>query len=121
MAIVGPERERPRTSDAAMPRRRSAFRKALAGIGWLATTPIDWLGAKYISRGASLIGGLAGAMQARPQRDTRFKVGDAGGFDLMATAFSYGMTVPQLEARLATRRKETARIAYATVVLACVF
>ena len=121
MAIIRRDREHPRANEAEMPRRRFAFRKALGGIGWLAAAPVDWAGAKSISRAASLIGGLAGAMHARPQRDPRFKVGDAGGFDLMATAFSCGMTVPQLEARLATRRKETALVAYAMFALAGLF
>jgi hypothetical protein len=121
MAIIRPDREHPRANEAAMPRRRSAFRKALGGIGWLAAAPVDWAGVKSITRAASLIGGLAGAMRARPQRDPRFKVGEVGSFDLMATAFSCGMTVPQLEARLAARRKETALIAYAMFALAGVF
>ena len=87
-------------------------------MGWLVAVPVDWAGTKSVSRAASLIGGLAGAIRIRPLRDPRFKVGDAGGFDLMATAFSCGMTVRQLEARLATRRKETALIAYAMLALA---
>jgi hypothetical protein len=121
MAIIRRDRERPRANEAAMPRRRSTFRKVLSGIGWLAASPGDWAGAKRLARGASLIGGLAGAMHMRLQRDPRFKVGEAGSFDLVATAFSYGMTVPQLEACLATRRKDTARIAYATFALAGMF
>ena len=121
MAIIGPDREHPRANEAEMRRRRSAFRRALGGIGWLAAAPVDWAGAKSIWRAASLIGGLARAMHVRPPRDPRFKVGDAGGFDLMATAFSRGITVPQLEARLATRRKETALVAYAMFALACLF
>lgn len=121
MMIVPRDREHPRAKAAEMPRRRSAFRRAFGGIGWLAAAPIDWAGAKSIARAASLIGGLAGAMHGRPLPDPRFKVGDAGGFDLMATAFSCGMTVPQLEVRLATRRKQTARTAYAMFALAGLF
>ena len=105
MAIIRRDREHPSANEAAMPRRRSAFRTALGGIGWLAVAPVDWAGVKSISRAASLIGGLAGTMRARPRRDPRFKVEDARSFDLMATAFSYGITVPQFEARLAKRRK----------------
>ena len=121
MTIIPRDRAHSLANEAERPQRRSAFRRALGGIGWLAAAPVDWAGARSISRAASLIGGLARAMHVRPRLDPRFKVGDASGFDLMATAFSCGMTVPQLEARLATRRKETALVAYAMFALACLF
>jgi hypothetical protein len=121
MAIIRRDRGHPSANEAAMPRRRSAFRTALGGIGWLAAAPVDWAGVKSISRAASLIGGLAGTMHARPRRDPRVKVEDARSFDLMATAVSYGITVPQLEARLAKRRKQTALIAYAMFAMAGLF
>ena len=82
MAIMPRGREHPHANEAERPQRRSAFRRALGGIGWLAAAPVDWAGARSISRAASLIGGLARAMHVRPRLDPRFKVGDASGFDL---------------------------------------
>ena len=121
MTIIRRDPERESANDTTMPPRHSAFRRALGRIGWLLAAQVDWAVAKSISRGASFIRELFGTMRARRQRDPRFKIGEAGSFDLMATAFSCGMTLPQLEARLATRRKETARIAYAMFALASVF
>ena len=117
MTIICRDCEQSRANGAEIPRRRSALRRAFGGIGWLTAAPADWAGMKSISRAASLIGGLAGAIRTRPLRDSRFKVGDAGSFDLMAT----GMTAPQLEAWLVTRRKELALIAYAMFALAGLF
>jgi hypothetical protein len=46
---------------------------------------------------------------------------DESTFDLPATAFSYGISVHQLKARLAARRLQTARIAYAAFALGWLF
>jgi hypothetical protein len=48
-------------------------------------------------------------------------MGDDGCFDLEATAFLYGMSVFELDRWLRVRRRQTARIAYATFALACIF
>jgi len=93
----------------------------LHGIGWLAAGPADWLGTNRIGRTAAFIGDLVGRLRTAPVRDDRFKTEARGRFDLPATAFSYGVSVPQLQARLAQRRRQTAQLAYATFTLACGF
>ena len=100
--------------------RRGVFRRVFRGVGWLASGPIDWAGTRGIGRGAAAIRGLAVAARSRPQPDPRFRT-DEGQFDLEATAFLHGLTVPQLQARLAARRRHTARVAYATTALAVLF
>jgi hypothetical protein len=42
-------------------------------------------------------------------------------FDMQATAFSYGVSVHQLEAMLAARRRQTALIAYAALAFGGLF
>ncbi len=101
--------------------RRSLIRRTWRGIGWVSGGPADWAGTSSIRGGASMIGRFLGAARSQPERDRRFKIEAEGWFDLQATAFSYGMTMPQLEARLVSRRRQTAVIAYGTFVLACLF
>ena len=101
-------------------KRRSVFVNALRGVGGMASGPVDWMGVQRIRRSASLIGDLWAMVRRGPRRDERFKT-EEGRFDLTATAFSYGLSVEELEARLALRRRQTARIAYATAVLGCLF
>jgi hypothetical protein len=102
-------------------KRRSFVATIFRGTGWLAAGPLDWAGTRRIRRGWSFIGDLVSILRRGPTRDTRFKTEDSGVFDVRATAFSYGMSVPELEARLRSRRLQTARIAYATFALAWLF
>ena len=102
-------------------KRRTFFGKIFRGTGWLAAGPVDWAGTRRIRRGWSFIGDLVSTLRRGPTRDNRFKTGESGVFDVRATAFSYGMSVPELEARLRSRRLQTARIAYATFTLAWLF
>jgi hypothetical protein len=108
-------------SPAEPPLRRSKFGNTIRGIGRLVATPFVWMGPQRIVQSASFIGDLTAAIRTRHRRDSRFKTEGDGGFDLHATAFSYGLTVIELEARLARRRLQTARIAYTTLALASVF
>ena len=105
----------------APPGRRSVFGRVFRGAGWLAATPVDWLGTARIRRSWSFIGDLVGTLRQGPVSDRRFKTADAGVFDVRATAFSYGVSVPELEARLRLRRLQTARIAIVTFGLAWLF
>jgi hypothetical protein len=102
-------------------KQRSFFGKVFRGTGWLAAGPVDWAGTRRIRRSLSFIGDLVSTLRRGPTRDTRFKTEDCGVYDVRATAFSYGMSVPELEARLRSRRLQTARIAYATFALAWLF
>ena len=94
------------------PPKRSFFGKLFHGTGWLMAAPFAWTGAYRIKRSWSLIGDLVVILRAGPARDTRFKTEGRSAFDLQASAFDYGMPVYQLEAMLAARRTQTARIAY---------
>jgi hypothetical protein len=113
--------ENPRPPAEETPRRRSLFGKLFYGTGWLVATPFAWSGANRIKRGWSLIGDLFRLMRAGPAQDKRFKTEGRSAFDLQGTAFSYGIPVRQLEARLAARRLQTARIAYTALALGALF
>ena len=102
-------------------KRRSVIGKLFRGAGWLAAGPVDWVGVGRIRRGASFIGDLVALLSTGPRRDTRFRTDAAGAFDLRATAFLHGVSAIELEHRLAARRRQTARIAYAAFALACLF
>jgi len=97
---------------------RSAIGKAFAGARWLASGPADWVSMRRISRGWSFIGDLLGIARRGPLRDPRWKTEEQGRFDLRATAFSYGLSVAQLEAQLRARQRHTARVAYLAFTLA---
>lgn len=102
--------------------RRGLIRKFFGGIGWLLLTPIGWAGTKSIWRGTSLIGDLSRTIRAKQtSARERVFVDDDRRLDLQATASSSGMSVPQLQERLAARRRQTALIAYAMFSLAWLF
>jgi len=103
------------------PKRRSIFGMFFRGVGWLGSSPIHWLGVKSIRQGASFIGDLAERSRAGAARDPRFKTAEEGTFDLTATAFSMGLTVSELEARLLARRRQTAVTSYVLGMLGTVF
>jgi hypothetical protein len=84
-------------------------------------TPAAWSGADLVKRGWSFIRDLVALLRARPARDERFKTEGKIAFDVQATAISYGVSVPQLEAQLATRRLQTAHVAYAALALGTTF
>jgi hypothetical protein len=102
-------------------KRHSRFGRVFRGIGWLSVGPVDWAGLRGISRSASLIRHLSVTVRSGSRGDQRFRTSGDGGFDLNATAFLYGISVPEIERRLKVRRRQTALIAYATFGLACIF
>jgi hypothetical protein len=102
-------------------KRRSLFRRALRGIGWLSAGPIDWVGLRGISRGASFIRGLSISLRTGAQCYPRFQASEDGSYDIEATAFLHGISVLELERRLKGRQRQTARVAYATFALGCTF
>ncbi|GLR66390.1 hypothetical protein GCM10010909_10700 [Acidocella aquatica] len=99
-------------------KKRSLIGRAMRRVGWLAGGPADWFGRKSVRSGAELIGKLWQQTRSAQQRDGRFKVDEAGGFDLAATAFSYGMSVQTLEQRLEQRRCMTSMISYGALFVA---
>jgi hypothetical protein len=112
----------PHAAEETQPRRHRSFLGLLFhGAGWLMATPFAWSGANRIKRGWWLIGDLSELLRARAARDKRVKTAGKSVFDLQATALSYGISVHQLEVRLAARRLQTARMAYAALVLGALF
>lgn len=93
--------------------RRSGVRKLVRGIGWLFGGPRDWAAVGSIKRGISLIGDLARNAPHEPSFRGRAFVREDRTLDFEATAFSHGISVAALRARLEVRRRETARLAYA--------
>jgi hypothetical protein len=102
-------------------KRRSLLGRVFRSIGWLSAGPIDWVGLRGISRGASFIRDLCVTLRIGARRDPRFRASEDGGYDLEATAFLHGISLFELERRLKVRRRQTARIAYATFALGCIF
>jgi hypothetical protein len=96
--------ERPRPKDGSGGKRPSFIGRAMRRVGWLAGGPADWFGRRSVGSGAGLIGKLWRQTRTAPKRDNRFKVDDSGGFDLKATAFSYGISPEALELILQRRR-----------------
>jgi hypothetical protein len=102
-------------------KRRSLLGRVFRGIRWLTAGPVDWVGLRGISRGASFVRDLSVTLRAGAQRDPRVRASKDGGYDLEATAFFHGISLFELEAQLKVRRRQTARIAYATFALGCIF
>jgi hypothetical protein len=101
--------------------RRSMFRRAVRGVGWLSASPVQWFGHKSVRRGASFIGELIDRIRTPAQRDLSFKTAERGAFDLQATAWSLGLTVAELRKRLDGRQRQTALAAYIMAALGVVF
>jgi len=112
---------RPPNPDKPPPRRRSVMGKVARGAGWLASGPLDWAGVRRIRRSATFIGDLATLLRHGPSRDDRFRIEEDGAFDRAATASLYGLSIEEFDQRLLARRRQTARIAYASFALACAF
>src|SRR6516162_11119861 len=118
------EREGPGSGNAVgskSQKRRTLFGRALRGVGWLFAGPVDWVGLRGISRGASFIRDLSVTLRSGARRHPRFPASEDGGYDLEATAFLCGISLFQLQRRLQLRQRQTARIAYATFALGCIF
>jgi hypothetical protein len=106
----------------AAPARRERFRglrRTARGVGWLFASPGEWFGLRSIRAGASSIGQTYQDIRRPRERDRRFRTYEDRSFDLTATAFSYGITVEELERRLAARQRQTAMLAYGLFGLGC--
>ena len=110
-----------RPSSEGLPRRPGVFRKTVRGARWLMGGGSDWADVRSIRKGATLIGELAQASRSGTPAKERVFVNDDRVLDLRATAFSQGMTEAALVRRLEERRRQTARIAWGTFVLAALF
>lgn len=96
----------------------SFIRRMSRRVGWLVGGPADWFGRRSVWSGAGLIGKLWHQTRTAPKRDSRFKIDDSGGFDLKATAFSYGISTDVLEQRLEQRRRITFMVSYGALFIA---
>lgn len=111
----------PRPAEPTSPRKpHSAFGKVVRATGSLFGGPADWFDRRGIAQGASLIRALLIALRIRPKGDP-LRTANVGEFDLRATAFTCGLSVSALEARLAVRRRQTAWLAYGAFALGCLF
>ena len=110
-------------SDRELPVRRRAgwVRRTARRVGWLFASPTEWFGVRSVKSGAASIGRLYQGMRPPRHRDRRVSLGDGKAFDKAATAFNYGISPEELERRLAVRRRQTARFAYALFTIGCLF
>jgi hypothetical protein len=95
------------------------LRRSARGVGWLLTSPTEWLGFASIQAGASVLGRTYQGIRAPRSRDLRFKTKDSRAFDLVGTAFAYGISIEALERRLAMRRRQTTWLAYGLFGFGC--
>ncbi len=112
------DKERPEGNTDA--RKPSFFRRMMRPVGWLVSGPVDWFGRKSVNSGAHLIGNLWQGMRTGKKRDSRFKVDENGGFDLAATAFSYGLSVEALQRRMQQRQRTTSMTSYGAFIIAVI-
>jgi hypothetical protein len=101
-------------------RKPSFFRRMMRPVGWLVSGPADWFGRKSVDSGAHLIGNLWQGVRTGTKRDSRFKVDENGGFDLAATAFSYGLSVEALQLRMRQRQRTTSMTSYGALIIAVI-
>ena len=95
-------------------RRKPSFvRRNWRRAKFVAGGPVANVGFQEISEGQRFIGGLLGLLRRGIPADSRLKTDDDGSIDLLATAFSYGISVEALADRLRFRQAQTARAAYA--------
>lgn len=101
--------------------RPGIIRRIAGGARWLGGGPADWLDRREIRRGGAAIGGFARALRIGGTGRGAFRTFADGTFDLEGTAAALGITVDELRARLAWRRRETARVAWGMWALAAAF
>jgi hypothetical protein len=94
--------------------KQSFLRRTWRRAWFVAGGPVASIGINDISEGARFIDRLLRVLRSGPKTDPRLKTDAAGGLDLSATAFLYGISVEKLTERLRQRQAQTARAAYAT-------
>jgi hypothetical protein len=103
-----------------------AHRSSVLGSIWRGTkstarAPFSAFPFDQIRQNARLITDLSRRLRPRPDPELRVFRTDAGRLDLQATAFDFGLSPQKLQARIASRRRQTARLAYASFILGCGF
>lgn len=106
-----------RGHDGAVSRKPSLVGRVWRGTRFVAGSPIAAAGVSEVKQGARFIRGLADVIRTGPQPDRRLQTHSDRTLDLLATSFSHGLSVAELEQRLAMRRRQTARAAYLAFAL----
>ena len=99
-------------------RKPPLIRRVMRPVNWFAGGLADWFGHKTVVTGAGLIGNAWKEGRKTPWRDKRFKLDEHAGFDIVATAFSFGISVEALERRLEQRRRVTFMFSYGALLIA---
>ena len=107
-----------RGADEVPSRKPSLFGRLWRGTRFVASSPIATIGVGEVKQGARFIRGLTEVVRTGPRPDRRLRAHADRTLDLLATAFSHGLSVAELEQRLAARRRQTAKAAYFAFALA---
>jgi hypothetical protein len=95
------------------PRRKAgSIRRTLGRLLNFMMMPVKSFPGEEVAKGGRLISGLVESVKRRPRSRGGFRFHEDGSFDLVATAFSLGMNVHELEIRLDEKRSQSARNAY---------
>ncbi len=105
-----------REGEGGRPKRR-LFHRVARAARYVASPFGVWAGTRSIRSSASFIGETVRDVRVATRRDPRFRLFPNGDFDLEATAFLFGISVPVLKRRLAARRRMTALTAYLCLAL----
>ena len=103
------------------PSQASVFGSIWRGARSAAAAPLSTFPIEQIRQNALLIGDLARKLRRRPASDPRVLRTEDGQLDLLGTGFDLGLSPRALQVRIASRRLQTARLAYASLMLGCVF
>ena len=112
-AAIQPRRDRTISA----PGHRSIYRRTWDGICWIALGATAAFPADQIGGAAHFIASLFHAVISPQIGNCRIAAKSDRTIDLQATAFAHGLTVPELEATLERRRRETASSAYLSLGL----
>src|SRR5450755_2642236 len=110
-----------RSCDEPRPPRASLFGSIWRGTKSASRVPFTTFPIEQIRENAWLIRDLAGLLRRHPEDKPRVFRTDDGRIDLQATSFDFGLSPQALQARIASRRRQTAKLAYVSFVLGCVF
>jgi hypothetical protein len=102
--------------------RKSAFARFWAGVRFIGGGPVAALAPEEVASGARLIRRLANEVHRRREAGAAaIRIGGGRTIDLEATAIASGVSVDEVEAQLARRRRQTAWQAYVTFGLGWFF
>ena len=101
--------------------RPSVFGSIWRGTKATIRAPFSTFPAEQIRENARLIRTLVARLRRPPEPEPRVLRTEDGRIDLVATSFDFGLSSHGLQGRIAARRRQTARLAYASFGLGCVF